>query len=253
MDDNKDTKPLSQKPFLDAKPEMETQAPLPPVEEAAELIQKPLCFSVILNSLLKNPLDLIKTIEERNSLPWKPMILLCVLSLLIFGLVVGSFSGGYQFWAAPLKIILGLSFGGLICLPSLYIFCCISGLKANFQTTIGFLVCAISLLSLLLVGFAPVIWLFSTSSNSVGFFGFLCLTLWIICLNFGFKLILRAARYLGIQSESHLRVWMIIFTLVTLQLPTTLRPIIGRSDQLFEFSEKKFFIIHWLEQLSHGC
>ncbi|PQJ28915.1 hypothetical protein [Rubritalea profundi] len=112
---------------------------------------------------------------------------------------------------------------------------------------IGLLLCAISLLSLLLVGFAPVVWLFSTSSGSILFFGFICTAVWLICLGFGFKLIGKASKHLGMTSSLHLKVWMAVFTLVTLQLPTTLRPIIGRSDNILNFSEKKFFISHWLD------
>ncbi|MGJ8671948.1 hypothetical protein [Rubritalea sp.] len=218
--------------------------------ENIEIITEPLNFSLIVSALLKRPLDLLATMEENHSLPWKPLMALSTLCLLIFGLVVGAFSGGTQFWAAPLKIVLGLGFGALICLPSLYIFSCLSGIRANFQTILGLLLCAIALLSLLLTGFAPVAWLFSTSSDSIAFFGFLCLALWLICLSFSFKLITKAALHLGIKSTHHLKVWMIVFTLVTLQLPTTLRPIIGNSDDLFHFNEKKFFIHHWLEQLN---
>jgi hypothetical protein len=39
-------------------------------------------------------------------------------------------------------------------------------------------------------------------------------------------------------------VWSGIFLLVTLQMTTSLRPIIGRSDD-FLTSEKKFFLQHW--------
>lgn len=93
----------------------------------------------------------------------------------------------------------------------------------------------------------PVVWLFSTSSGSIPFFSLLCTALWIICLGFGFKLIAKACLHLGMSSGFLLKVWMAVFTLVTLQLPTTLRPIIGKSDSILNFSEKKFFLSHWLE------
>ena len=211
------------------------------------LIDEPLTFSCLLNALLKRPIDLIATIHTKQTLPWKPLLLLSIICLGIFGLVIGAFSGAEQLWRAPAKIILGLSFGALICLPSLYIFSCLSGIDVKFQTVFGLLLCAISLLSLLLVGFAPVVWLFSTSSGSTLFFGFICTVLWLICLGFGFKLIGKASQHLGMTSSLHLKVWMAVFTLVTLQLPTTLRPIIGGSDNILNFSEKKFFLSHWLE------
>ena len=33
-------------------------------------------------------------------------------------------------------------------------------------------------------------------------------------------------------------------------MTTTLRPIIGTSDKLINFEEKKFFLAYWSEQLS---
>lgn len=43
-------------------------------------------------------------------------------------------------------------------------------------------------------------------------------------------------------------VWATIFLLVGLQLTTTLRPILGRSDRLFT-PEKRFFLEHWGDNL----
>lgn len=223
------------------------QATPPKPEPAVSTIEEPLSFSTLLNALLKRPVDLIATIHTRQVLPWQPLTLLSVICLTIFGVVVGAFSGAEQLWLAPAKIVLGLSFGALICLPSLYIFSCLSGIDVRFQTVVSLLLCAVALLALLLVGFSPVVWLFSTSSGSILFFGFLCTTLWLICLGFGFKLIGQACKHLGMRSSIHLKVWMSVFALVTLQLPTTLRPIIGKSTdgKIINFDEKKFFLQHW--------
>ncbi len=55
------------------------------------------------------------------------MLLVSVVCSLIYGVVVGTFSGGAQLWIAPAKIAVGLMISALICLPSLYIFTCLSG------------------------------------------------------------------------------------------------------------------------------
>lgn len=234
-------------PAPEARHEAVNQAPQTPASppKLVTVIDEPLTFSNLLNALLKRPIDLIATIHSRQQLPWLPLLMLSVICLSIFGIVIGAFSGAEQLWMAPTKIVLGLSFGALICLPSLYIFSCLSGIDVKFQTVFGLLLCAISLLSLLLVGFAPVVWLFSTSSGSIHFFGFLCTSLWLVCLGFGFKLIGRASKHLGMSSSFHIKVWMAVFTLVTLQLPTTLRPIIGKSEKVINLEEKKFFLQHW--------
>lgn len=206
----------------------------------------------ILNKLLRKPLSLVhslETSEDGAKLPFR-LLLIAVASLAVFGLVVGSFSAGSQLWAAPVKIIGGLLFSAIICLPSLYIFTCLGGLDAKFRTVAGLLCCLVALTSLLLVGFAPVVWLFSVSSNSIGFMGFLLVALWILCAGFGLMLVFRAGRALGMKGSGHLVIWCFVFLLVTLQMPTTLRPIIGKSDQFLNLEEKRFFLHYWSEQVT---
>lgn len=51
----------------------------------------------------------------------------------------------------------------------------------------------------------------------------------------------------GGSSGAHLKVWAIIFVIVTIQMTTTLRPIIGKSDKLLNLNEKRFFLQYWYE------
>ena len=211
-------------------------------------------FSNLLSKLLRKPLSIFHELETKEAL-WKipvTLILISVVSLTVFGLVVGTFSWGDQIWAAPLKIASGLMFSALICLPSLYIFTCIGGLEARFSTVVGMLCSIVALSGLLLVGFAPVVWLFSVSSTSAVFIGFMLLALWMICVGFGFTLVFRAGKAMGMTNTGHLLVWCLIFLLVTVQMTTTLRPIVGESDALFNFEEKKFFLQYWSEELQQA-
>ncbi len=208
-------------------------------------------FSNILNHLLKKPLSVIHEINHGTKNPLPELLLITLASLGIFGLVLGMFSAGDQLWAAPAKVIGGVLFSAVICLPSLYIFGALGGMDAKLQHTAGLMLTFIAITSLLLVGFAPVVWLFSTSSNSLVFFGFLSLVIWLVCLVFGLRVISRAARSMGGGHGSHLRIWAIIFTLVTLQMTTTLRPIIGESNQFLNLQQKRFFIHHWLDLMTN--
>lgn len=204
-------------------------------------------FSHVLNHLLKKPLSVIYEINKGTSNPLSALMVISLVSLAIFGLVLGMFSSGTQLWAAPVKVIGGIFFSGLICLPSLYIFGALGGIDAKVQDTVGLMLTFLSITSLLLVGFAPVVWLFSTSSNSLVFFGFLSLLIWIVCLIFGLRVINRASLSMGGGKGNHLHIWAIIFMMVTLQMSTTLRPIIGSSDDFLNLKEKRFFLRYWLE------
>jgi hypothetical protein len=99
------------------------------------------------------------------------MVMVSILCSLVYGLVVGTFSGGPQLWAAPVKITVGLLISALICLPSLYIFSCLSGSPARLIEVSGLVAGLLLLMTVLLIGFAPVAWVFSQSARYTSRFG----------------------------------------------------------------------------------
>ncbi|MFT6241737.1 MAG: hypothetical protein ACJAQT_003837, partial [Akkermansiaceae bacterium] len=168
---------------------------------------------------------------------------------LIFGVTLGSFSFGDQLWAAPLKTILGITFASVICLPSLYIFTALTGTTLRLREIIQGLAASLALIGALLLGFTPVLWVFSQSTNSQPFFGFLVILTWVIALTFGTGFLMKMLSQSDTEKKNPIRIWIGIFLLVTLQMSTTLRPIIGTSDHLFT-SEKRFFLEHWMGNMS---
>mgnify|MGYP000630720290 CR=1 FL=1 len=209
-------------------------------------------FSQILSHLLRKPMSIVYSFNHEGKSPASALLLITLVCLAIFGFVIGIFSAGDQLWAAPVKVIGGVLFSALICLPSLYIFGSLGGMDAKIQHVIGLMLTFVAITSLLLVGFAPVVWLFSTSSNSSVFFGFLAITIWIVCLIFGLRVIMRASQCMGGGQGGHLKLWIIVFILVTLQMTTTLRPIIGKSDELINLEEKHFFLGYWFRSMSEA-
>jgi len=163
--------------------------------------------------------------------------------------VFGAQSGGAQLWIAPAKLGLGTLLSVLICLPSLYIFLCLGGIDAQLRNVCGALFAAVCLTSILLIGFAPVAWIFSQSTDSIAFMGALHLLFWVIGIRFGLRLIDATGRFLGARGKGHLRIWSFIFIMVCFQMTTTLRPIIAPS-KTFLPTEKKFFLAHWFDSIS---
>jgi len=204
---------------------------------------------LVIEALLKFPGRIIHELQNnwRAALPlW--LLSLALLGMLAYGVVVGSFSGGTQLWMAPAKIAMGTILSILICLPSLYIFACLSGIDAQLRTVTGVLFAAVSLSALLLIGFAPVAWIFSQSTESVAFMAALHIGLWAIAIMFGLRLLEAMGHLLGGSVRSHLKFWSVIFIVVCLQMMTTLRPIVGTSDRFLPI-KKKFFLTHWAETL----
>jgi hypothetical protein len=168
---------------------------------------------------------------------------------LIYGLVVGTFSMGTQLWAAPLKIAGGLFISGAICLPSLYIFACISGSRAGLQELCGLVAGLLMLTSLLLIGFAPVAWLFSQSTASLAWMGTLHLVFWLISTCFGLRFLSDGFSHSQARSKTGLSAWVVIFVLVAIQMTTALRPLVGKANSFLP-TEKKSFLSHWSECLN---
>jgi len=172
------------------------------------------------------------------------MLLVAIVCSLVYGVMVGTFAMGPQLWAAPVKITLGLLLSALICLPSLYIFTCLSGSQARLVEMCGLLAGLLMLTTLLLIGFAPVAWLFSESTESVGWMGTLHLLFWLVATVFGVRFLQAGFSQSHARSQAGLAVWVILFVLVVLQMTTALRPIVGKAHTFLP-TEKKFFLAHW--------
>ena len=173
------------------------------------------------------------------------LVFVTVAASFIYGLVAGTFSGGEQLLAAPVKITGGLLLSAVICLPSLYIFSCLSGARARLGEVCGLFAAFLALMTILLIGFAPVAWVFSQSTDSVATMGALHLLFWFIATGFGLRLLERGFRHHGAHNGP-LWIWTVIFLLVALQMTAALRPIIGTAPTLLP-TTKQFFVAHWVE------
>jgi hypothetical protein len=172
------------------------------------------------------------------------MLFITIVCSLIYGVVVGTFSGGTQLWAAPVKISCGLMISALICLPSLYIFTCLSGSQARLAEVFGLLAGLLMLMTILLIGFAPVAWIFSQSTESLAWMGTLHLIFWFIATIFGLRFLEAGFSHSNARSHAGFYTWVVIFLLVAVQMTTALRPIVGKADTFLP-KEKQFFLSHW--------
>jgi len=222
-----------------------TASTAPPIEE--QTYQPVQGVIPAVEAILREPGRIAATFRQRG----QGRLILGLLAVAafcctIYGLVVGTFSGGAQLWAAPIKIAAGMLISGLICLPSLYIFSCLSGSPARLAQVFGFLTGLLALSAILLIGFAPVAWVFSASTQSVTGMGALHLIFWIVATWFGLRFLIGSLKQFAPKSSEGVKVWAIIFILVQLQMMTALRPLISTSDTFLP-REKKFFAGHWAD------
>jgi hypothetical protein len=210
-------------------------------------------MGLTLEALLKRPAQLVDALQREGAARMTAgLVAFAVFALAAYGVLVGTFSGGAQIGIAAAKVSGGALASALICLPSLFIFACLTGAEVTLRGIVGVLAGILALAALLLVGFAPVAWVFSQSTSSVAFIGFLHVVIWLIAVGFGLRLPRVLMQSLRVREMLHIHVWAAIFILVTLQMTTALRPIIGTSERLFP-DEKKFFVAHWIENLTRDA
>ncbi len=241
MNENNDTQP-------DMNPG--NPPPLPFEKIVVPLPEKP-TIKDLFEALLRRPAELARHKASGEGSTLLRFGLIALGSILVFGFVLGTFAYGEQLWRAPLKLGAGLLFAGLICFPSLYIFSSLAGSDASAGKMGGLLAGMLALSGLLLLGFAPALWIFAQGTASFGFMGLLAIASWLVALAFSFRFLKMALRETGATQNAPLLVWISIFLLVTLQLSTSLRPILGRSDK-FLTTEKKFFLAHWGEMMGES-
>jgi hypothetical protein len=169
----------------------------------------------------------------------------------IYGFVAGTFSGGTQLWAAPVKIAGGLLASALICLPSLFIFATLGGATARLREVLGILAGKLALTTILLIGFAPVAWVFSQSTESIVWMGLLHLAFWAIAALFGLRFLHAAFEHVT-RGTFGIKLWSLIYLLVALQMTAALRPILGTADTFLP-TEKKFFLAHWFSVIDDAA
>lgn len=216
-----------------------------PMEEAPNLWS-------VLSALLKQPGRVLYEILHGRAGAVLIALGTCAAAALAgYGVVAGSFSGGQQLWVAPAKMLLGSAAAALICLPSLFVFLCITGADARMRHVAALLLASICLMAVLLVSLAPIVWVFSQTTQEVAFMGALHLLLWVVSVGFGLRLLGHSAGIAWGSVSGRLGLWACIYIVVCLQMMTSLRPIIGAADTFFP-QEKQFFLAHWFSVMGGG-
>jgi hypothetical protein len=229
--------PIAPPPLIPANQQPEPEDPIPNQPGLRDLFE----------ALLRRPRELARVFDGAAFGGILAKLLgIASVSLLVFGFVLGCFSRHEQLWLAPVKVLVGMLFAALICYPSLYVFSTLAGARFSPKSLLLCLTGSLALGGMLLLGLAPALWIFVESTSSFGFIGFLALLAWIVAMFFSLRFIKHCADASGKVSSGPVLVWSALFLLVTLQLSTTLRPLLGRSDKWIQVEEKRFFLEHWM-------
>lgn len=156
----------------------------------------------------------------------------------VYGAVMGSFGGltpdrFFQITYSAVKVPLLLSATFLISLPSFFVINTIMGLRDDFAQVLRLLVMTQAALTVILASFAPftALWYVSSADyltavlfNAV-MFGTASVTAQLVLLRLYRPLIAKNPRH-----RNMVRLWLIIYAFVGIQMGWTLRPFIGKPD-----------------------
>ncbi len=177
---------------------------------------------------------------------WQKLAAFVAAAFVAYGFVAGSFQGGWQLLVSASKAPLIVAGSLALCLPSLWVMAGLSGAEVDPSSLRAALAVFAAILSLVLLALAPIVWLFSVATESLAFVVWLHLLAWIVALALARRVLAEALT--GPRIKPVLRVWLVLFLLVSLQFATYLRPVLFRADgEPWIEPGKKFFLQHYYD------
>jgi hypothetical protein len=167
----------------------------------------------------------------------------------VFGLSIGLFGGweaaAMSVWKVPLIALCSM----LLCFPSLFVFTAVMGSPMTLGQAFALGSACLAMTGLILVGLAPVAWLFSVSTASVGFVVMMAFVIWLVAMSFAGNFLGRAREVGLLKRGGGVGIWFLILAVVTLQMTTVMRPILTapKKDESGVTTEKKFFLRHFAD------
>jgi hypothetical protein len=181
-----------------------------------------------------------------------------------FGLVAGAYSGPAQAISAGIKLPLLFFATFVICFPAFYVVQVLVGSRLRLPQVVVLVFGALSLTSILLAAFVPVIAFFLLTGANYYF-----LTLLHVLIVLGAGLVGMAALHEGLafacekrevyprKAMTIMKVWAVLFAFVGIQMAWNLQPFVGdrgQPFQLFRHNEGNFYtaVVYSLGKLAKG-
>jgi hypothetical protein len=193
-----------------------------------------------MTSLLLHPADLLRsrTIPLGERRPWRAMVEL-VLLVVVFGLAYGAVMGTYAgpqgprvtqmvFSATKVPLLLLLTF--LISLPSFFVLNTLLGVRDDFGAAVRALVATQAALTIVLAALAPftAVWYLSVAGyRHAILFNALMFAVASVAAQFLLRRLYRPLIERNAKHRLLLRLWLVVFAFVGIQMGWVLRPFIG--------------------------
>lgn len=192
---------------------------------------------------------------------WRLTIIFIGLTLL-YGLVMGCYSGLLQALTAGIKVPLLFLLSLLICFPAFFVLQFILGSKMELSHMTVIILSGFVLMGAVMVSFAPIVVLFVLTGGNYYFLQLLHIAIFAIAGLFGMKVVVDALKYSCEQKNVYpktgvvvFRFWAVILAFVGIQLAWNLQPFLAEKTAgyaLFKKYKGNFYtaVIYSIQQLT---
>ena len=187
------------------------------------------------------------------------MSVLCTCLSAIYGLTMGMNHSFLLTISSAIKLPILFLLTAFICIPSLYTFNVLLGQKFKFLQTVALMIMTLGTTTILLASLAPLSFFFVLTTTNYFFLQLMHVAIFGLCGVYGVQYLYRGCSYIAFRMEQPLnklllKVWIVIYAVVGMQLGWRLRPFIGSPGSPFEIfrsqEDGNFYISVWQSLMS---
>jgi hypothetical protein len=197
----------------------------------------------VIETILRNRYHFFIEIRDGVKLQAKmrAMLLSSIVFLALYGAVLGSTHSLWQALSSAVKLPILFVATLVVCSPTLYFFNVLFGSNQSLTQNVALILTAITVTSVLLLSFTPIVLFFLLTTSGYQFFKLLNVAIcaisgWmgVLFLSQGMRIVAAAGKQGAGARSNVVRLWILLYGFVGSQMAWTLRPFIGAPAMKFE-------------------
>jgi len=197
----------------------------------------------VIETILRNRYHFFIEIRDGVDLRAKmrSMLISSIVFLALYGAVLGSTHSLWQALSSAAKLPILFLTTLVVCSPTLYFFNVLFGSSQSLTQSYTLILTAITVTSVLLLSFTPVVLFFLLTTSGYQFFKLLnvgvcaaCGWMGVLFLSQGMRIVSAAGKDGAARRRNIVRLWIVLYAFVGSQMAWTLRPFIGAPSMGFE-------------------
>jgi hypothetical protein len=197
----------------------------------------------IIESILRDRQTFFGEIRQGKALAEKmrAMLVSSVAFLALYGAAMGSTHSLWQTLSSAVKLPVLFLATLLVCAPTLYFFNLIFGSNQSLSQNVALMLTAITVTSVVLLSFAPIVLFFLLTSSNYQFFKLLNVGVFTVAGIIGVIFLAQGMTVVSASGSGDagariavVRLWILVYAFVGSQVAWTLRPFVGAPSMQFE-------------------